>query len=224
MLTAFGSGDADAAWWCCKVLLWKLLVHPVNPHGLDLRFLRWSKKGNERRSGMQHISFLHIMIKRDVLYQSDQSVASKPFNMLRPTSQMDKHWMQMDWHRGGDFIVMALWFRCTSFLCDFYTMNISMQTFAVEVSQSQSLLHRADLNLTSLPVNSYQCWLLLDALLAVVGLDPRQSWMYNHWTFFNAWGPVNIQVILLHRADLNLTSLPVNSYQRWLLFWLWVWQ
>ena len=111
MLTAFGSGDADAAWWCCKVLLWKLLVHRVNPHGLDLRFLRWSKKGNERRSGMQHISFLHIMIKCDVLYQSDQSVASKPFNMLRPTSQMDKHWMQMDWHRGGGFIVMHLFDR-----------------------------------------------------------------------------------------------------------------
>ena len=45
----------------------------------------------KRAAEWQHISFLHIMIKCDVLYQSDQSVASKPFNMLRPTSQMDKH-------------------------------------------------------------------------------------------------------------------------------------
>lgn len=46
----------------------------------------------------------------------------------------------MDWHRGGGFIVMALSFRRASFLCDIYTMNISMQTFAAEVSQTQSLL------------------------------------------------------------------------------------
>ena len=45
---------------------------------------------------------------------------------------------------------MALGFRRASFLCDIYTMNISMQTFAVEVSQTQSLLNRADLNLTFL--------------------------------------------------------------------------
>ena len=35
---------------------------------------------------------------------------------------------------------MALSFRRASFLCDIYTMNISMQTFAAEVSQTQSLL------------------------------------------------------------------------------------